>query len=415
LLFLKDLAAGGFAEVVEKKKKQWTKGLLIAMACVAGTTLLFSLKDVISGLLPFIATMDSQKRPAFDANFSRNFVPMLWLWFFFAAGTLGMVLAVLHGKMKPSVAVAILFAIGVIDVLRVDAQFIKTINPRPYFYTEPPLVKLQDEMKKQPFRVFALPGALPQNGEGVQGLEGVGGFHDNELHWYREFRGDQQDRNYFENLLGFTADGQAYLKAEELDKGNAFLGIGNVKYLLGRNGQDLIVVENKNALGRVSFAPKYVVLDSTQMVPALQKNGYNYRTTVGLLAAPAGLQVSAITDSQAVLLPSLSAEWQRYTPNDRKVKVTVPLDGILRISEVYYPGWRIFIDGKQVPVMRADLAWMAVPVTKGDHIVQMTIASLFFGKAIWISGVMIALLLLYWAGMLFLAGKSAKPANAKAA
>lgn len=415
LLFLKDLTSEGFGKIAEKKKKQLTKGLLIAMACLGGVALLFSLKDVISGILPFIAMLDSQKRPAFDANFSRNFVPMLWLWVFFAIGTLAMVLAVLHGKMKPSAAIGIIFVIGVIDVLRVDAQFIKIIDPRPYFYTEPALVKLQDEMKKEPFRVFTLPGTLPQNGEGVHGLEGVGGFHDNELHWYREFRGDQQDRNFFENLLGFTPDGQAYLKAEELDKGNAFLGLGNVKYLLGRNGQDLVVIENKNALGRVSFVPKYVVLDSTQIVPALQKNGYNYRTTVGLLAAPANFRASVISDSLALLLPSLGAEWQRYTSNDRKVKVTVPDDGFLRISEVYYPGWRIFIDGKRVPVMRADLAWMAVPITKGDHIVQMSISSLFFGKAIWISGVMISLLLIYWVGMFCLAGKRAKPVIAKAA
>ena len=33
-------------------------------------------------------------------------------------------------------------------------------------------------------------------------------------------------------MLGFTKEGQAYLKAEEIDKGNAFLDIANVKYLL---------------------------------------------------------------------------------------------------------------------------------------------------------------------------------------
>ena len=408
LLFLKDLASGGFADSTEKKKKQWTKGLLIAMAAVAGITLMFSMKDFISGLLPFIATMDSQKRPAFDANFSRNFVPMLWLWFFFAVGTLCMVLAVLHGKMKPSVVISILFAIGLIDVLRVDALFIKIIDPRPYFYTEPALAKLKGEMKKEPFRVFTLPGTLSQNGEGVQGLEGVGGFHDNELRWYREFRGDQQDRNYFDRMLGFTKEGQAYLKAEEIDKGNAFLDIANVKYLLVRNGSDLVSLENRNALGRVSFAPGYVVMDSSKIIPALMNNGYDYRSTVALMAEPSQKPAAAMPFA-ALEQGGFTAAWQKYTPNKRMVKVTVPADGFLRLSEVYYPAWKVLIDGKPVPVYRADLSWMAVFITKGEHVVEMDARSLYFGKAALVTFPVALLLLLYWGVLMVLRRKAGAP------
>jgi len=398
LLFLKDLASGGFAEITEKTKKQWTKGLLIAMAAIAGITLMFSLKDFISGLLPFIATMDSQKRPAFDANFSRNFVPMLWLWFFFAVGTLGMVLAVLHGKMKPSVVIGVLFIIGVVDVLRVDAQFIKTINPQPYFYSEPVLQKLKAEMASAPFRVFTLPGTLPQNGEGIHGLEGVGEFHDNELRWYREWRGDQQDRNYFDRMLGFTKEGQPYLKAEEIDKGNAFLDIANVKYLLARNGSELVSVENRNALGRVSFAPGYVVMDSSKIIQALLNGGYDYRSTVALMAEPS--QKPAYSAPFSAAMPgAFTAAWQKYTPNRRIVKVTAPAEGFLRLSEVYYPAWKVSIDGKQVPVYRADLSWMAVFLPKGDHVVEMDARSLFFGKAALVTFPVLLLLLLYWGVM----------------
>ena len=89
-------------------------------------------------------------------------------------------------------------------------------------------------MKVEPFRCFTLPGTLPQNAEGIHGLEGVSGFHDNELRWYREFRGEQ-DRNYFTNILGFSENGQAYLKADNLENGNPFLDFANVKYLLVRS------------------------------------------------------------------------------------------------------------------------------------------------------------------------------------
>jgi hypothetical protein len=397
LLLLKDMLSGELSGGEEKSKGRLTKRLLILIGVIAALAVAFSLKDLLSGFFPFIAELDTKKRQVFDANFSRNFVPMLWLWFFFAAITVGLVIAVCNKKIRPAAAVGIIFAIGCIDAFRVDAQFIKFINPQPYFYTEPALQNIKKEMVRTPFRIFSLPGALPQNGEGIHGLEGVGGFHDNELHWYRAFRGDQQDRNYFDKMVGFTPKGEAYLKAEQIQQGNAFLDIADVKYLLVRNGVELLALENRNALGRVSFAPNFIVMDSSRIIPALQNNGYDYRTTVALLANPV-LKPSAPTpDSLArAAAASFSVQWQRYSPNDRIVKVAAPQDGFLRISEVYYPGWKVFIDGKPVSVSRSDLAWMAVFLPRGEHVVEMKPRSLYLAKAQFVTFPLCAVLCLYW-------------------
>jgi hypothetical protein len=407
-LFLKDLLSGELGTLGDQRKKKWNKGLLIAMAAIGVLSLLFSIKGFVEGVLPFVSSIDTQKRQIFDANFSRNFVPMLWLWFFFAAISLLCIMGVINGKLKPGVAASIIGVLCFIDVIRDDAQFIKYADPRPYFYNEPALQKLKDEMVAAPFRVFTLPGTLSQNGEGIHGLEGVGGFHDNELRWYREFRGDQQDRNYFDQLLGFTQDGGAYLKADRIDQGNAFLNIANVRYLLARNGSQLIAIENKNALGRVSFASRYKVMDSSLIVQSLQQGGYDYRTTVALLKEPEQKASSADTDVTFAPLP-LEASWQRYTPNERIVKVTAPHDGFLRISEAYYPGWNIAIDGVPTKTYRADLAWMAVNISKGEHTVTLRARSIFFKKAAWISFPIILALCLYWIGTVLLDRRKKTP------
>jgi len=78
-------------------------------------------------------------------------------------------------------------------------------------------------------------------------------------------------------------------------------------------------------------------------------------------------------------------QWRTYTPNYRKVNVSSSADGFLRISEVYYPGWKICIDGKPVKVYRSDLAWMAVNFPKGSHTVEMFPQSLYFNKAAMVS------------------------------
>jgi uncharacterized membrane protein YfhO len=101
----------------------------------------------------------------------------------------------------------------------------------------------------------------------------------------------------------------------------------------------------------------------------------------------------------AAMPGAFTAAWQKYTPNRRIVKVTAPAEGFLRLSEVYYPAWKVSIDGKQVPVYRADLSWMAVFLPKGDHVVEMDARSLFFGKAALVTFPVLLLLLLYWGVM----------------
>jgi hypothetical protein len=396
MLFLRDMLGADFTAGDDRKKAKRTKALLIGIAALFGITVLFSIKGAVTGILPFIGELDSEKQRVFDANFSRNFVPMLWLWFFFSGTSLGLIVAVLKGKIKPGVAVGIIFVLAMIDVLRVNVQFIKLIDSRPYFAVNNVIRKLQSEMTGSPFRVFPLPGSLSQNGAGIFGLESVDGFHDNELRWYREFRGDQQSINYFDRILAFTPKGEAYLKAEQIDKGNAFLDIANVRYLLVGNGSELLSIENKNALGRVSFATNFIVMDSSKIVQALRSNEYDYRNTIALLEKPSITFPEVRNDSPAPAAPPLSVTWKRYAPNDRAIKVTAPANGYLRISEVYYPGWKMFVDGKPSPLYRADLAWMAIPLTKGEHLVEMKPHSLDFAKAAWITFPLALVLCLYW-------------------
>ncbi len=52
------------------------------------------------------------------------------------------------------------------------------------------------------------------------------------------------------------------------------------------------------------------------------------------------------------------------------LSVNAPVDTLLVLSEVYYPGWRAFIDGVETPILRADYALGAVPVRAGAHQIE---------------------------------------------
>jgi hypothetical protein len=420
-LFLKDVVAGEFAKLTEEKKKAWKKGILIAIGAITVVAMLFSVKDIVASVMQRLSESLSnpQKTRIFDENFSKNFVPFLWLWWVFAAGLLGLLWGVVAGKVNTYAFCAVVLAIGLIDTLRVDGQFITTVNPRPYFYSEPSLVDLKGEMSKAPFRCFTLPGALSQNAEGVHSLEGVGGFHDNELNWYRKFRGDQQDRNFFDKLIGAGPDGRPYLVADNLKNGNGFLNLANARYYLIRQGQDLLTIKNEGALDRISFAANYVVIDSSRIIDAIRNGVYDIRTTVALSKEPEKKpQVNPADSSGRHAGIQCAVAWEKYTPNARRAKVSVMQDGFLRISEVYYPGWEMLIDNVKTKIYQADCAWMAIPITKGEHTIDMFPRSYYLKTAEMISFPLMMIFGVYWIGFVafrYLRNKTGPNANSKAA
>jgi hypothetical protein len=423
--FIKDLLSGRF-KLDGKGRQKWTRGLWAAMG---GVTLLAVLFSVESFTGSFAASMmgAGDAHRVFQVNFSEKFVPALWLWWLFITVSLGMFLAVINDKLKPAVLVCTLLGIGMVDMIKVNSQFIVTDSPRKYFYhNDPVLSELKREFDKAPFRVFSVSGTFAtQNQEGVYGLEGVSGFHDNELVNYRAFRGDQRDIHFLESIADISPGGRLSLSMTKIIGNTPFLDLADVDYiLLPSNTGGVAKVKNSTSLGRLSYAADYRVMDEDRIITALRRREYDYRTTVALVEEPQlpftrgkasplantndnsgnnlnnddgdvltdqqpgtdNELLSAIDDFRSAAMVNnnqqLKVEWKKYSPNKRIASVTMPANGFLRISEVYYPGWRISIDGTPVKYYRSDMAWMAVPLKAGTYEVLMEPKSLYMDTAV---------------------------------
>ncbi|MDU0457919.1 MAG: hypothetical protein RW306_04215 [Geobacteraceae bacterium] len=57
--------------------------------------------------------------------------------------------------------------------------------------------------------------------------------------------------------------------------------------------------------------------------------------------------------------------------NRLRIEATSAGDGILVVNDSYWPGWRAKIDGRDVPVWRADFLVRAVPWPSGRHVLEM--------------------------------------------
>ena len=72
-------------------------------------------------------------------------------------------------------------------------------------------------------------------------------------------------------------------------------------------------------------------------------------------------------------------------PGRFRFRVTAPAESHLVVSEDHAPGWRARVDGRPVPVLRADYALMAVPVAAGAHEVELWYRPRGFAPAVVLS------------------------------
>ena len=143
------------------------------------------------------------------------------------------------------------------------------------------------------------------------------------------------------------------------------------------------IYENRDALPRAFFVPGYLVVrDPAEALAALSSDGFDPRVYVILEKEPAPLTPPA--DAR----PGRSqVEVVDYTPNRVVVEVNLSADGFLVLSDLYYPGWRAFVDGVEHEVYKADYALRAVQLKAGEHRIEFVFDPLSFRVGLSVSAV----------------------------
>ncbi len=87
-----------------------------------------------------------------------------------------------------------------------------------------------------------------------------------------------------------------------------------------------------------------------------------------------------------------------YQPNRLVIKTTALGNNFLFISDNYFPGWQVKIDGISQKIYRADYTFRAVPVPEGEHQVIFSYEPQFFKLGMKISGGTLLMILLFALG-----------------
>lgn len=140
------------------------------------------------------------------------------------------------------------------------------------------------------------------------------------------------------------------------------------------------IFENLKAAPRIFLTTNYAVASSNNDFEKIFFNkDFNPSKTIILEKKPKNIKSSLVQSSDNTV------QLLSYQPNSIFIRTTSLQDSLLFVSDVYYPGWRAFIDSTPVVINKADYAFKAIIVPKGSHIVRLVYDPLSFRIGLWVS------------------------------
>ncbi len=162
-----------------------------------------------------------------------------------------------------------------------------------------------------------------------------------------------------------------------------FLTIPGLHFLQRINNRSNIpayLYRNEKAADRVMFVNAWQWADSDdEALHAITQTEFDPRARV-VLQFPKTTLFHPLVDVQASDVPhhdsTVSACEPAYIEKRESVShaalfsVSAPCEGYLVFSEPYYPGWKVSVDGRSTPVLRANYAFSAIFLSAGKHRIE---------------------------------------------
>jgi len=143
----------------------------------------------------------------------------------------------------------------------------------------------------------------------------------------------------------------------------------------------LKIYQNLNYLPRAFLVEKYrIVAKEDEYKQVMQSKDFRPGEEALLYEEPWGGNSSelGVRSSELVKTKTIKEQKKRenevaivdYRNNSIKLNVNTDRPKILVLSETYYPGWKVYVDGQEKKILKANFAFRAVPLSAGQHEVE---------------------------------------------
>ncbi|MFC2046104.1 YfhO family protein [Chloroflexota bacterium] len=167
---------------------------------------------------------------------------------------------------------------------------------------------------------------------------------------------------------------------DALGQSPALRNLAGVKYLLVEKDSEypgytkvhargrLEILENESVLPRAFVVHDVEVLASEQAVMGrMLGDDFDPLRTVILEEEPLHRPDQAFQPAEP---DTHGAEITRYAPHEVVIEADLSDDGFLVLSDTHYPGWRVYVDGREDRIYQADYLFRAVFLEEGKHVVE---------------------------------------------
>ncbi|OGV21856.1 MAG: hypothetical protein A3J84_05875 [Ignavibacteria bacterium RIFOXYA2_FULL_37_17] len=153
-----------------------------------------------------------------------------------------------------------------------------------------------------------------------------------------------------------------------------FLSLLNVKYVISDNqiahpylrlvnDSKVKIYQNLSMLPRTFLYSQVVILEKEKMFTRMLEQSFDPQTAIILNESiPGSLDNVKYTGKEAVMT--------KYEENKINLEVDSPGNSMLFISEVHYPEWKAYVDGKETKIFQAFGLFRSIYLPKGKHNVE---------------------------------------------
>jgi len=200
-------------------------------------------------------------------------------------------------------------------------------------------------------------------------------------------------------------------------KNSQLLNLFNVKYILFTldindnrfrtvfEDNGVKIIENKKVLPRTFVVHNVkVIKEKEKVLEELGSKKFNPKQYVILEEEP---QVNINSNSTTHSI----AKIYNYGTEEVVIHCVMKDNGFLVLTDIYYPGWQVYIDNKKGKIYRAYHTFRAVYLKQGNHIVKFKYEPLSFKIGMWISLLTLCSIIIFFLYLRYLSHQSVVSKN----
>ena len=313
---------------------------------------------------PIISNLTDMRVAMFTADAWRSFFVVL-------IGTL-LLLFFAMGRLKAKATLGLVAVLCLIDLWSVDKRYLcdemyveKQNVAREKLFQPSPADKVILEDKALDYRVLNLATNTFNENETSYFHKSIGGYNAAKLRRYQEMIEEHiapEMQALYKEVA--TAGGDMTLVNDSVFP---VINMLNTRWFIlpGADGQTF-PLQNPYAFGNAWFVSDIQeAANANEEIDALHHIDPRHTAVVDS-------RFTAIVGQAQAVDSTCTAVMKTYDANRLTYEVNSPKGGVVVFSEIYYPGWQAFIDGREVEVGRADYILRALQVPAGKHEVVMT-------------------------------------------